>query len=841
MLKKIKIIFDLLEWVVFVFLLGILAIILSPSLPFKNIPKTYVVVSGSMEPTIKTGSVVFVKSVDSKTVKKGDIIAFTSPSDPKSTILHRVDSISSTNPLLFKTKGDNNNTTDAWDVMDVGVKGVYISAIPYLGHAAAFVRTPLGFGLTIGIPALLFIISQIIIIKKTINSEVDKQVKKRISQLTIFLFLVPSVFSLLSGVKFARALFTDQVTVSGLTLMVKDFVPPTVPQNLRWTNPDVACGGSTNSYTITADWDNATDNLSVVKYEYQIIYPRPSGGFGVWNTFVTPSSYSGVFNQAQGRHIYKVRAYDAEGNISDWSDDCSITYDTTPPNSVLDDLPMAPFTNPTILTYTATDNFAVDHTDLCYSFNLGPWACGDYFNFDFPQGQGIYHFDTIAVDRAGNTEKFINNDYAYIIAKPEIFYDITPPTTNLIVNPVTPSFTGQNLLSDTDWSFSGNSAVDGSAIRLGQGTLSSIDSIYQSIFIPQNLSANLFFSYQFSSDDIADYDFLTVGVSSVSDPSKSYNIFNFGNMDPENSLSTSWQTLSHSLSYWAGETINLIFSLTNTDELATSVLLDDIKISTLDTRVGDTLITNFLATDLGSGIFSSPSSMTLSIAENTLSYNSIDNLGNIEINQANNVVVLPPIVLNLVTSNKIALFNNDLVDSIDLANYSYSINLGSTIAIGSTIISPQSTVDLNLISPLPDSFQISLFKDGLQIDSTTVTALGTASWQRQQNGLGPWIKVGALPSFNLEPRLNVGKVTLTVSGIAPTLPDMTYKIEYTTDSLPQEIVGQIFADTINSQGSVSRDFFLGTCSEGGVCTLPSNIGSTFKVTFSTLLPTIFTF
>ena len=105
MIKKFKLIYKALEWVVFVLLLSLLGLVISPELPFKNIPKSFVVVSGSMEPTIKTGSVVFVKSVNPTLVKKGDIIAFTSPSNPKDTILHRVNSISSTTPLLFK-KGD---------------------------------------------------------------------------------------------------------------------------------------------------------------------------------------------------------------------------------------------------------------------------------------------------------------------------------------------------------------------------------------------------------------------------------------------------------------------------------------------------------------------------------------------------------------------------------------------------------------------------------------------------------------------------------------------------------------------------------------------------------------
>jgi signal peptidase len=230
-LKKIKILSKALEWAVFVVLLGILGLVVSPYLPFKNVPKSFVVVSGSMEPTIHTGSVAFVKPVSPSAVKKGDIIAFTSPSNSKDTILHRVDSISSTDPLLFKTKGDNNNAPDLWDVMGVGVKGVYFGAIPYLGNAAAFVRQPLGFSLIIILPAVLFIISQILNIKKTISEEIEKGVTKKlkekskakskeksvVNKIIIFLLLIQALVAF-GFRQTILALYTDKATVTGISV-----------------------------------------------------------------------------------------------------------------------------------------------------------------------------------------------------------------------------------------------------------------------------------------------------------------------------------------------------------------------------------------------------------------------------------------------------------------------------------------------------------------------------------------------------------------------------------------------------------------------------------------------
>ena len=108
-------------------------------------PKVFVVVSGSMEPEIKTGSLVFTKSIDPSQIKVGDIVAFTSPSNPKEAILHRIFSLKNTSPPTFQTKGDRNKLPDPWDLMAVGILGKQAFIIPYIGYIIAFVKTPLGF------------------------------------------------------------------------------------------------------------------------------------------------------------------------------------------------------------------------------------------------------------------------------------------------------------------------------------------------------------------------------------------------------------------------------------------------------------------------------------------------------------------------------------------------------------------------------------------------------------------------------------------------------------------------------------------------------------------------
>lgn len=503
MLKIIKPILKIVEWVLFVFLLCLLFVVISPKLPIKNVPKSFVVVTGSMEPTIKTGSVAFTKEIDPQTIKPGDIIAFTSPSNSQDTILHRVSSISSTDPLLFKTKGDNNNDIDAWDVQDVGVKGVYLFAIPYLGLIAAALKQPLGFSLIIGIPALIFIVSQIFNIKKAMEEEINRKVSQKINESkkdkpgtglkSLVLFLLFSVTLIgLTRLTPAKALYSDTVTISGITLTTADFTKPSTPSNLHWSNPNIACNGATNSYTITPTWDNS--DTDITKYEYEITYPKLDGTQGVWSTFVTHPWYTGTFNQAEGLHTFRVRSYDANGNVSDWSDNCSITYDKTLPTSTITKPWNSDHDNdvdfPIIWLWdgkvegTASDNFELDHVELSIYrqivdlyWNGNSWVHGTEStvrvnangtnNWSYqidPMYIPLGKFKIVAhaVDKAGNIEnsatiEFENSDNPNIPAPPvntepqiSLSSDYSNHQINLKIDNISNEFEYEILYTDND-------------------------------------------------------------------------------------------------------------------------------------------------------------------------------------------------------------------------------------------------------------------------------------------------------------------------------------------------------------------------------------------------------
>lgn len=100
----------------------------------------YNVVSGSMEPAIPIGSIIYVKEVDPVDIEKGDIIAFQSG---ETVVMHRVMKNDVTNGA-FTTKGDANNAEDLTEVRYSALVGKVARHIPVLGQLLILFGSMLG-------------------------------------------------------------------------------------------------------------------------------------------------------------------------------------------------------------------------------------------------------------------------------------------------------------------------------------------------------------------------------------------------------------------------------------------------------------------------------------------------------------------------------------------------------------------------------------------------------------------------------------------------------------------------------------------------------------------------
>ena len=125
-----------------------------------------IVLTGSMEPQIMEGDLIFVRQIDSGDVKVGDVLAFFDPDGNGMSILtHRVTEIitGEDGKLSFKTMGDANTAEDRTPVSAEKVVGIYIDKkIPGAGNVAMFMQTTAGLVICVVLPLILLIAYDVI-------------------------------------------------------------------------------------------------------------------------------------------------------------------------------------------------------------------------------------------------------------------------------------------------------------------------------------------------------------------------------------------------------------------------------------------------------------------------------------------------------------------------------------------------------------------------------------------------------------------------------------------------------------------------------------------------------
>lgn len=100
----------------------------------------FVVESGSMQPTIQTGSLSFInKNVDYENIKANDVIAFKAPTG--NLVTHRVINITEEG---FETKGDSNDVSDGISTTKENYIGKNIFSIPKVGILVKLIQTTKG-------------------------------------------------------------------------------------------------------------------------------------------------------------------------------------------------------------------------------------------------------------------------------------------------------------------------------------------------------------------------------------------------------------------------------------------------------------------------------------------------------------------------------------------------------------------------------------------------------------------------------------------------------------------------------------------------------------------------
>ena len=108
-----------------------------------------IVLTGSMDPTIKAGDLIVTKKVDAKDVKVDDVISFFDPEGNGSSIVtHRVIGIEideTSGEIFFRTQGDNNDIADMTPVPERNLVGRWEGTRFWgLGYVVLFTQSTVG-------------------------------------------------------------------------------------------------------------------------------------------------------------------------------------------------------------------------------------------------------------------------------------------------------------------------------------------------------------------------------------------------------------------------------------------------------------------------------------------------------------------------------------------------------------------------------------------------------------------------------------------------------------------------------------------------------------------------
>lgn len=252
--------------------------------PFKNYYHSRTVLTGSMEPSIHTGSVVIDQWTPDRKLKIGDVVSYRHQSDQKVIyITHRIVKIDKTGLLWrFETKGDANPAPDFGLITQTSIEGKVIMTIPLVGYSIEFFKTPVGFILLIALPLLVFIGKQLFDLAK---------IRKK--NLPTLILLLVAMFGILYPSPVRAFFAAPQIAVAGVTLQTAaSFDPPAA--TLIVENKTVAENVTNGNFSAgLAGWTTAGD-VTLAGNQVLIGDPSAVNGNYVWENILAQSFPAGA-------------------------------------------------------------------------------------------------------------------------------------------------------------------------------------------------------------------------------------------------------------------------------------------------------------------------------------------------------------------------------------------------------------------------------------------------------------------------------------------------------------------------------------------------------------------
>ena len=171
MKKTINFIIELFSWILIGFFVITMGMTLLSNFNLLRGYRSFLVQSGSMEPSIMMGDVVI--TTKAKQYRQEDVVTFLNRDGR--TITHRIlENKEINNSTLLVTKGDANRSKDRDEISPSQILGKVALVIPKLGFVIAFSRTPFGLLILVILPAGIIVFDEV----KDIFKATSKKNKK---------------------------------------------------------------------------------------------------------------------------------------------------------------------------------------------------------------------------------------------------------------------------------------------------------------------------------------------------------------------------------------------------------------------------------------------------------------------------------------------------------------------------------------------------------------------------------------------------------------------------------------------------------------------------------------
>lgn len=306
-----------------------------------RLPKTYVVYSGSMSPSLPVGSLIAIKPEEDYAV--GDVVSF--KLEGGQVITHRISKVINDEPsgvVSYQTKGDANNAPDSEPVSKNQILGEGFFALPYLGYLLSFLRTKAGFTIFVIIPAILIIFGEILNIKTEVSLLISKRSerkkKKTSSRKPTFsfrLFLLLLLIAPFVTIGASNAYFSDDEGSNGNVMSAGTWGDGQWDKSSLYFDDDYGCQGDCEEISArVCNGADSEDMEGTTLWElYWIESGNPKNGditdSGTIDILESGACQELIFDPEGELGNYKFKAYQRPGhpvNGELWSETCEILH-----------------------------------------------------------------------------------------------------------------------------------------------------------------------------------------------------------------------------------------------------------------------------------------------------------------------------------------------------------------------------------------------------------------------------------------------------------------------------------------------------------------------------------